>query len=94
MTPIELTGRLICESAEEAEIVERHLPHHVQLTRAESGCLRFDVERTEDPLVWTVAERFVDQAAFDLHHRRVRSSEWGAATTEITRDYVITRSEH
>lgn len=93
MSTVELRGRLICEHADEAAIVTRHLPLHIELTRAEAGCLSFEVLVTEDPLVWTVAERFVDQTAFGAHQSRVRSSGWGAATAGIMRDYVITRNE-
>lgn len=93
MTTIELTGLLLCENTAQAEVVRRHLPRHVELTRAEEGCLRFEVAESEDPLVWTVAELFADQTAFDAHQARVRASEWGRATTAIPRDYVVTRNE-
>jgi len=86
---IELTGRLVCASPAEAEVVIRHLPRHVELTRSEPGCVRFEVERTDDPLVWSVSERFVDRAAFDAHQARVRESEWGREAAAIARDYVI-----
>lgn len=93
MTSVELTGRLLCADRDEAETVARHLPRHIELTRAEPGCLRFDVVQTEDPLIWTVAERFADEAAFEAHQARVRASEWGRVTAGITRDYAIARSE-
>ncbi|MEJ6544327.1 DUF6357 family protein [Brachybacterium paraconglomeratum] len=67
-----------------------HLPEHVALTLAEPGCLRFAVEPTEDPLVWSVSEQFVDRPAFDAHQARVRSSAWFATTSVIARDYVVT----
>lgn len=86
---VELTGRLLCADPDEAAAVRRHLPEHVALTRAEPGCLRFEVEPTEDPLVWTVSELFVDRAAFDAHQARVRSSPWSEATSGIARDYVV-----
>lgn len=73
---VELTGRLLCADPDEAAAVRRHLPEHVALTRAEPGCLRFEVEPTEDPLVWTVSELFVDRAAFEAHQARIRSSPW------------------
>lgn len=91
MTVIELKGRLICESDEEVETVSRYLPRHIELTRAEVGCLHFEVVQTEDPLVWFVAERFADQSAFDAHQKRVKASDWGRATARIERDYVISR---
>ncbi|GAB3817326.1 antibiotic biosynthesis monooxygenase [Tessaracoccus terricola] len=86
---VTLTGKLICADDEEAATVRRHLPRHLQLTRAEAGCLHFLVEATQDPLVWLVSEEFQDQTAFDAHQARVRDSEWGRATAGIRRDYVI-----
>ncbi len=66
-----------------------HLPAHLALTRAEPGCLAFDVDPTDDPLVWRVEERFADEAAFDAHQRRVAASAWGTATAGIDRRYEI-----
>ncbi|MGP5258488.1 putative quinol monooxygenase [Brachybacterium paraconglomeratum] len=86
---VELTGRLVCGDLDEAAAVRRHLPEHVDLTRAEPGCLRFEVEPTEDPLVWTVSELFVDRAAFEAHQARIRSSPWSEATSGVARDYVV-----
>lgn len=93
MSTVELVGRLVCEHGDEAKIVRGHLPRHIELTRAEEGCLHFDVKRTDDPLVWTVSERFVSQAAFEVHQVRVGASEWGRATAGIKRDYVISQDE-
>ena len=87
-----LSGRLLCASAEEADIVRRHLPEHVRLTRAEPGCLSFEVTPTDDPLTWRVEERFADRAAFDAHQRRTRTSAWGAATAAIRRNYEVGES--
>lgn len=90
MTRVALRGRLICADAAEAEIVVQHLPRHIELSRAEPGCVSFEVDRTDDPLVWRVAELFSDHDTFDAHQARGRSSEWGRATAAITRDYVVT----
>lgn len=89
MTQIVLSGRLICADASQAAVVQLHLPRHIELTRAESGCVEFAVVSTEDPLIWRVVERFADQAAFDAHRRRVADSAWGRATAGIERDYAI-----
>ncbi|WP_345373434.1 putative quinol monooxygenase [Frondihabitans cladoniiphilus] len=89
MNEIHLTGLLVCTTEEERTAVERHLPDHVELTRDEPGCVSFDVVPTDDPLVWSVEERFVDQAVFELHQRRVSSSVWGRATAGIERRYSI-----
>lgn len=89
MSTVELKGHLICAHDQDAMIVRRHLPQHIELTRAEPGCLHFDVQQSDDALVWTVSEAFVSQAAFEAHRARVRASDWGRATAGIKRDYVI-----
>lgn len=90
MDRVILKGRLICRSAAEADAVRRALPLHIRLTRAEPGCLSFEVAETADPLVWTVEECFRDRAAFDAHQTRTRASAWWAATSAILRDYRLT----
>lgn len=89
---IRLAGELICASNEEAEIVERHLPRHIELTRAEPGCLHFEVLPTPGGRVWTVEECFGDGAAFGAHQRRVEHSEWGQVTAGIEWSYTVEKS--
>ena len=90
---VRLSGFLRCASMEDVEIVKRHLPDHLRLTRAEPGCLSFKVSQTDDPLVWRVEELFVDHAAFDFHQQRTRTSEWFTATSTIARNYNISGPE-
>jgi len=82
-----LTGRLICASMADAEIVQRLLPEHIRLSRAEPGCLSFTVVQTDDPLIWQLDETFRDRAAFKAHQTRTRASEWFRATAHLTRDF-------
>ena len=86
---VELHGVLVCSDLDEAVLVKRHLPTHADLSRAEPGCLAFDVVPTADPLVFRVDEAFTDAEAFRAHQRRVASSEWGHATAGITREYTV-----
>ncbi|MDO5668594.1 MAG: antibiotic biosynthesis monooxygenase [Corynebacterium sp.] len=72
--------------------MEHHLPRHVELTRAEPGCLDFEVWPVPGQPVWTVHERFADGAAFGAHQRRVAESEWGQATRGIERRYTVEQS--
>lgn len=53
---IRVTGTLTCSMADEAELVRQHLPEHIRLSRAEPGCLTFNVDPTEDPLLWLPPE--------------------------------------
>lgn len=86
---VRLRGRLICRDVAEANVVHGHLARHVVLTRAEPGCLSFEVTPTDDPLEWRVEELFADEDAFEAHQRRVAASEWGRVTTGIERRYAI-----
>ena len=64
------------------------LSEHIRLTRAEPGCLDFQVsESTERPGWLAVSERFRDAAAFEAHRARAAASPWGAATRHLRRDY-------
>ena len=87
---VALTGHLRCADQAEADRVQAGLATHTRLTRAEPGCLSFDVTPTDDPLVWHVAELFTDRAAFDAHQVRAAVSDWAKLTAGITRDYKIT----
>lgn len=87
---IQLTGQLRCASARQIETVRRFLPEHIRLTRAERGCLLFEVLPASEPGVWHVRERFEDADAFRAHQARVAQSEWGRATADIERAYEIT----
>lgn len=87
---VRLQGRLICADAEQAESVRRHLPEHSALSRAEAGCLIFEVWQDPDnPLIWQVNEAFADQAAFEQHQTRTRASQWWRATADIKREYIL-----
>ena len=87
MSAVHLTGLLVCKTADEATIVARHLPEHIELTRAETGCLSFEVTPTADPMVWAVDEHFANEHAFRLHRERTADSNWGRATVGIERRY-------
>ncbi|WP_238991834.1 putative quinol monooxygenase [Gemmobacter caeruleus] len=70
-------------------VVLAHVADHIALTRAEPGCLSFDIAETDDPMTFEVMESFRDRAAFDAHQARTRDSAWFAATRHILRDFRI-----
>ena len=84
-----LTGQLICATTAEAAAVKAYLPRHRELSRAEPGCLIFEVHQSDDPLVWQVEECFVDEEAFVAHQKRAAASEWGKVTAGIERNYSV-----
>ena len=66
------------------------LPDHIALTRAEPGCLRFDVTANpETPGRFDVSEAFADQAAFEAHQARAKTSVWAEITAGLPRNYRI-----
>jgi len=85
-----LTGFLICDTLAEADRVSELLPDHLRLTRAEPGCLKFEVFRShEDPTRFAVSEIFRDRANFEAHQARSKVSAWGIGTAGIRRDFRI-----
>jgi quinol monooxygenase YgiN len=84
-----LTGALICEPSD-LETVLSALPDHIRLTRAERGCLSFEVTQSEtNPCRFDVHERFVDRIAFDAHQHRTRASAWWHLTAHIPRQFQL-----
>lgn len=81
-----LTGRLICHDAGQMMTALSLLPDHARLSRAEPGCLRFDLWQDEDPMIWHLSELFVDAEALAAHGARTRDSAWGRDSTDIGRD--------
>ena len=87
--PVRLTGLLVCADEHDAALVAELLPAHLAATRAETGCVAFEVRPTSDPLVWEVAEEFTDAAAFARHQERASASPWGRRTAHVERRYVV-----
>jgi putative acetyltransferase len=90
MAPIRLTGKLICTTAVERAAVLAALPAHIRATVREEGCLFFDIQQSDDPMIWDVDEGFTDRAAFRAHQSRTATSDWAQATAGIRRDYKTT----
>lgn len=87
---VRLSGTLTCTTETQMRSVLEHLPEHIRLTRLEPGCLSFEVvQRSGDPMVWMVEERFADQAAYEAHQERTKASEWAEKTRDIARDYRV-----
>ncbi|MCA0273571.1 MAG: antibiotic biosynthesis monooxygenase [Proteobacteria bacterium] len=94
MPRIALNGFLLCRSLEEADRVSVLLPEHIRLSRANPGCLRFEVFRSQsDPVRFAVSELFRDREAFEAHRARAADTIWARATKGIPRDYRITEEE-
>jgi quinol monooxygenase YgiN len=86
---IRLRGHLVCATEDEVQAIRAHHQAHIALSRAEPGCLTFDITPTDDPMVWEVMEAFRTRADFDAHQARTRESAWFAATRGILRDFRV-----
>ena len=76
------------------EVVKNELVTHKNLTLKEAGCLTFTVTPDEvNPHKFSVYEEFVNQAAFDNHQARVKSSKWGEVTKNVERHYQLSSRE-
>lgn len=79
---------------EDLDAVREALDEHIRLTRAEEGCLVFDVTAAaDDPHRFDVFEKFVDRAAFERHQARIKGSRWGEVTANVERFYDIEEVE-
>jgi len=86
---VTLTGHIDVPDGRLAEI-RAALTDHIALTRAEPGCLRFDVSESADVAGrFLVSEAFTDANAFAAHQARAKASAWGRISAGLTRDYVI-----
>lgn len=85
---VALFGRLVCADAAQMMTALALLPDHIRLSRAEPGCLRFDIWQDDDPLAWNLAELFVDAGAFADHQARTQASQWGRDSHGIGREFA------
>ena len=84
-----LTGFILVPDSD-YQAIKNELVIHARLTLAESGCLNFNVTPdAENMSRFNVYEEFVDQAAFEHHQARVKSSKWGEITHHVERHYQV-----
>lgn len=71
--------------------VRTGLAEHIRLTRAEPGCISFDVTENPDvPGRFDVSEAFTDSEAFRAHQARASASDWARISEGLPRDYEVT----
>ncbi len=68
------------------------LETHIEMTRAEPGCIEFNVSPCSDVQHrLLVAEFFNDQSSFDAHQKRASSSDWAVVSAGLDRHYEISK---
>ena len=77
-------------SSERMPAILPALKEHITLSRAENGCISFNVTPCPDVAGrFLVDETFSNQATFDAHQARVKASDWGRISAGIPREYTI-----
>lgn len=93
MSKIILEGHVVVSDTDLASIMDE-LSGHIELTRRENGCLRFEVTQSTDAEnVFYVYEEFIDRAAFEAHQQRVKLSDWGRVALSVERHYQVTEAD-
>ena len=83
MQLIRLTGHIDVAPARR-DAFAAALPEHIRLTRAEPGCLSFDVAPDAEVAGrWLVAELFANRQAFAAHQARSDASAWAQASAGV-----------
>ena len=89
MSKVVLKGYIIVAD-KDLSTVKQELENHKKLTRAEKGCLVFEVNQNKDnPNRFDVYEEFTNKQAFETHQARVKSSDWGRVSANAERHYEI-----
>ena len=92
MSKVVLQGYIVVPESD-LRLIESALATHIQLTKAEPGCLVFEITRdAENPCEYHVYEEFSDQKSFALHQQRVQASAWGRVTSNVERFYEVSRA--
>jgi putative acetyltransferase len=73
----------------EIDAVVSVLDTHIHLSRAEPGCLTFELWQDElDPCNFHMSEVFRSEEAFAKHQSRTQSSDWWRVTSHMPRDFT------
>ncbi len=87
---IRLTGYMDAP-LDKLDAVNAAVVDHIALTRAEGGCISFEVTPCLDVKGrFLVSELFESRDAFDHHQARASQSEWAEITKGMPRTYEIT----
>ncbi|WP_417243736.1 putative quinol monooxygenase [Celeribacter sp.] len=87
MSKVLLTGTLTC-TPDEVDDVLSVMADHIRKSRAEAGCLQFELWQDElTPTDFHVSEVFLSEAAFATHQDRTQGSDWGRITRDMTRNF-------
>ena len=93
MTRVILKGYVIVPD-DDLDAINEALPAHIVNTRAEDGCLLFNVTQDVNKKNrFSVHEEFINKESFLNHQDRVKRSEWGNVSANLEKHYHINKIE-
>ncbi len=82
-------GTITCPADKRSAIVPA-MKDHIRLSRAEPGCIQFDITASPSvPDTFVVTEEFANRAAFDAHTNRTRASDWWGISQHLPRQIIV-----
>jgi quinol monooxygenase YgiN len=93
VTRVILKGYVIVAD-DDLDAINKALPAHIVNTRAEDGCLLFNVTQdVNQKNRFNVHEEFKNKESFLNHQDRVKHSEWGNVSANLEKHYHINQIE-
>ncbi len=87
MSKVLLTGTMTCAPSEVDDVLSV-MADHIRKSRAEAGCMQFELWQDElTPTAFHVSEVFLSEAAFAKHQERTQGSDWWRITRHMSRDF-------
>jgi quinol monooxygenase YgiN len=91
--PLTIVAKLVAKPGQEATL-ERELTRLLAPTRAEEGCLLYDLHRSiEDPAVFLFYETWESMAAWQAHMKTPHLTAMAATTAELIAEREILQME-
>jgi quinol monooxygenase YgiN len=92
MSKVTVAGFLVADTLAQGDDASMLLAEHIRLSRAEPGCERFEIVRSQaDPVRFALFEVFRDDEAYQAHQERARASAWWAKTRHLRREFTVSR---
>lgn len=92
MGKVIVTGYLQVPPAELPMVLEG-LAIHIELSRQETGCLKFEIDQdAQDPNKLILYEEYSSQEAFEAHKQRSQQSNWAKLSQNVERFLEISEA--
>lgn len=88
-SPLAVNAIFVARPGAEGEVLDR-LRSLLAPTRAEGGCLRYDLHRSEDdPAVFAMIEEWATRADWERHIRSPHVAEWQSTSGQFVAEASV-----